>query len=125
KIAEFIHRKLINPASFNRMVIVIVFLALPCMAQQDRGTILGVVQDTSQSVIAGATVLVENQGTGAALSLTTDASGIFVVPDVSIGAYRVTASYQGFKRRVQEDVVLRVSDRLRLVLTLQPGDIKE
>jgi Carboxypeptidase regulatory-like domain len=91
------------------------------MAQQDRGTILGLVQDPSEAVVANATVLIQNQVTGKELRLTTDSSGLFVAPELPVGTYRVSASSHGFKTTLQENIVLRVSDRTRLVLTLEPG----
>ena len=94
-------------------------------AQQDRATVLGTVLDSSQAVVAGAEVVVQNQETGREYRLTTDSSGLFVAPEIPVGTYRVTASLQGFKTRVQEGIVLRVSDRTRLVLTLEPGELKE
>ena len=94
-------------------------------AQQDRATVLGTVLDSSQAVVAGAEVVVQNQETGREYRLTTDSSGLFVAPEIPVGTYRVTASLQGFKTRVQEGIVLRVSDRTRLVMTLEPGELKE
>ena len=83
------------------------------MAQQDRATILGLVQDPSEAVVANATVLIQNQVTGKELRLTTDSSGLFVAPELPVGTYRVSASSQGFKTTLQENIVLRVSDRDR------------
>jgi hypothetical protein len=102
-----------------------VLAVLPCIGQQDRGTILGVVEDASGGVIPGAAVTVENQGTGQALTYQTDSAGVFVAPEIPIGTYRVSVSAPGFRKRVQEGIVLRVSDRVQLTLTLQPGDVKE
>jgi hypothetical protein len=108
-----------------KLVFLTACVAQPCLAQQDRGTILGIVQDSSESVIAGATVVVTNEATGRELKLTTDSSGLFVAPEIPVGTYRVAASLQGFKTKVQEGIVLRVSDRTRLVMTLEPGEVRE
>jgi Carboxypeptidase regulatory-like domain len=94
-------------------------------AQQDRATLLGMVQDSTQAVVAGAEVVVQNQGTGREYKLITDSSGLFVAPEIPVGTYRVTASLQGFKTRIQEGIVLRVSDRTRVLITLEPGEIRE
>jgi hypothetical protein len=115
-------RSLLRPAT---VISLIVFGTISGMAQQDRATILGIVQDTSQAVIAGATVVVRNQGTGQEIRLTTDSSGLFVAPELPVGTYQVSASLQGFKTKVQGGIVLRVSDRTRLVITLEPGEVKE
>jgi hypothetical protein len=74
-----------------------VCLALPATAQTITGTISGDVTDTSGAVVAGATVIVENFGTSEKRTATTTASGSFLVPDLPIGKYKVTASADGFK----------------------------
>ena len=74
------------------LLFLMAFAAPPCLSQQDRGTILGLVQDKSQSVIAGATVVVTNQATGREFKLITDSEGLFVAPEIPVGTYRVAAS---------------------------------
>src|SRR6185295_16749467 len=96
-----------------------------CLAQLDNAAILGTILDTSGAVIPGASVVIQNQGTSATVNLTTDANGNFVAPVLSVGVYRVTVSAKGFKTHVRENITLRVSDRTRLELTLDAGDISE
>ena len=116
------HRILLNAV---RLLFLVACATPLCMAQQDRATLLGMVQDSTQAVVAGAEVVVQNQGTGREYKLITDSSGLFVAPEIPVGTYRVTASLQGFKTRIQEGIVLRVSDRTRVVITLEPGEIRE
>src|SRR5262245_56136551 len=101
------------------------FAALPTPAQQDRGSILGTVLDSSGAAIPNANVVVQNQDTGARRELVTDSSGLFVAPELPVGIYRVTASFQGFKTKVQEGISVRVSDRVKVDLTLEPGETRE
>ncbi|MBO0798456.1 MAG: TonB-dependent receptor, partial [Blastocatellia bacterium] len=108
-----------------KQILLIGVASVAVIAQQDRGTILGTVQDTSGAVVAGATVLVRNQGTGKELKLMTDSSGLFVAPELPVGTYQVTVSLQGFKTNVQDGIVLRVSDRTRLNVNLEPGEVRE
>lgn len=128
---QFLSRGLTtNPCGWtclrNGFLILICFqLVLPALAQQDRGTILGTILDSSGASIANAAVVVENQGTAARRELTTDASGLYVAPELPIGVYRVTASFQGFKTKVQPDISVRVSDRVKVDLTLEPGETRE
>jgi len=116
------NRSSLHSACFALVALCVIF---PCVAQQDRGTILGTVQDTSGSVIPGASVAVENQGTGQTFTSVTDSAGGFVAPEIPIGTYRVTATFTGFKKNVQQGIILRVSDRVQLQVTLEPGDVKE
>lgn len=107
------------------LVITFLLTVFPCLAQLDTGVILGTVLDPSAAVVPNATVVVENQGTGAAYNLKTDAAGNFIAPALAVGMYRVTASAPGFKTRVNENLRLQVSDRLRVELVLETGQVSE
>ena len=76
-------------------LMVALFLASPLAAQELRGSIEGVVKDTSGAVLPGATVEAKTD-TGVVLSSATDAGGIFRFPSVPPGMYEVTATLQGF-----------------------------
>ncbi|MGH9629780.1 MAG: TonB-dependent receptor [Bryobacteraceae bacterium] len=96
-----------------------------CLAQLDTGVILGTVLDPSGAVVPGATVVVENQGTGASYNLTTDSSGSYIATALPVGTYRVSASAPGFKTRVNENMRVQVSDRLVVDITLETGQVSE
>ena len=83
----------------------ILLCALSSSAQKISGDISGDVTDKSGGVIAGATVTVENTGTGFTRTTTTNASGNFRIPELPIGTYRVSVSSQGFKTTVSNVVV--------------------
>ncbi|MGH8865197.1 MAG: TonB-dependent receptor, partial [Burkholderiales bacterium] len=91
----------------------------------DTGAILGTLTDSNGAVMPKAAVVVQNQGTGASYTLSTDETGNFIASALSVGVYRVTASAAGFKTRVVENLRLQVSDRLRLAITLEPGEVTE
>lgn len=98
---------------------------LPCFAQLDTGVILGTILDASGAVVPGANVVVTNQGTGATYRLVTDDSGNYIVSALAVGAYTVTASATGFKTSVNENLRVQVSDRLRVDMTLETGQVSE
>ena len=72
-------------------------LAVPAFAQEQRGSIEGVVKDAQGGVLPGVTVEAKNQNTGAAISTVTDGSGVFRFPSVAPGVYDVTATLAGFQ----------------------------
>jgi hypothetical protein len=76
------------------LLLLIGSLAAPAWAQEQRGSIEGVVKDSSGAVLPGATVEADNAGR--INSTTTDASGAFRFPSLAPGNYRVSASLQGF-----------------------------
>ena len=109
----------------GRTVLGVFLGCIAALAQLDTGSVLGTVFDSSRAVVASARVVIENQGTGVAVESMTDAQGNFLVPVLPVGTYRVTVSSDGFKSQLKEDIRLRVSDRVRLLFSLEPGSVTE
>ncbi|MFZ0427548.1 MAG: carboxypeptidase-like regulatory domain-containing protein, partial [Acidobacteriota bacterium] len=100
-------------------------LATQCFAQGTEGSIVGVVRDALGGVIPGVDITIRNEGTGISRPLRTDEAGRYSAPALSVGTYSVTAELAGFKTFVQTGIRLDVSDRLRVDITLQIGDVAE
>jgi hypothetical protein len=100
-----------------------VSLALPLAAQSPNGTINGRVLDPSNKVISGADILVINDATGVQYSGKTNEDGIYVVPNLPPGAYRLQVSKVGFKVIIKPDIVLNVQDALSINFTLPVGAV--
>src|SRR5207245_2470874 len=79
------------------LAILALVLAAPAFAQRSTGSIRGVVKDATQAVLPGATVTVTNEDTGLLRTTTTNAAGVYSVPDLPVGRYKVSAELQGFK----------------------------
>lgn len=77
-------------------------------AQMSTGTISGTVSDATGAVIPGAAVTVKNVDTGVSRSLTTNAQGRYVVPQLSPGDYEVTTTASGFQTEVRRGITLAV-----------------
>ncbi|PYQ39203.1 MAG: hypothetical protein DMG99_16780, partial [Acidobacteria bacterium] len=98
---------------------------LPLQAQVDTGSITGTVTDASGAVVNGAKVTLTNEGTGAALSLTTGSDGSYTFSPVRIGSYKIDASAQGFKTVSQTHIVVNVSANVLVNLKLPTGSVSE
>ena len=98
-----------------------VSLALPLAAQSTNGTINGRVLDPSNKVIGGADILVINDATGVQYSGKTNEDGIYMVPNLPPGAYRLQVSKRGFKTLIKADIVLNIQDALSINFTLPIG----
>ena len=103
----------------------VTLLAFPLLAQSPNGTINGLVLDPSNRVIAGADVLVINDVTGVRYSSKTNNEGIYVVPNLPPGPYRLQISKVGFKTLIKPDIVLNVQDALSINFTLPVGAVFE
>src|SRR5436190_1275154 len=69
-------------------------LAVPavCLAQSERGSITGVVQDTSKAAIPGVSVKVINTATNAATDVVSSESGDYSAANLPPGPYRIEAA---------------------------------
>ena len=97
------------------------FAALCLFAQGERGTFNGTVSDPSGAVIAGATVKAANVATGVEVNNSTTESGVYRMPYLVPGTYRITVTAPGFKTAVRENVVLAVAQTLTVDFTLEVG----
>lgn len=95
------------------------------LAQSPNGTISGLVLDPAHSVIVGADVLIVNDGTGVKYSTKTNEEGIYVLPNLPPGPYRIQVSKVGFKAIIKPDIVLNVQDALSINFTLPIGALLE
>lgn len=100
-------------------------LSHPGLAQDTRGTISGTVTDAQSAVIAGATVVVTNSGTGVSTRLTTNSSGYYEAPLLLPGTYTITVEMDGFKRMVRSGINLALSERLQVNFQLEVGGTTE
>src|SRR5256712_4363442 len=110
------------------MTAVLLFLFLsvqPLQAQVDTGSILGTIADASGAPISGAKVTLTNEGTGAALSFTTSADGVYKFTPLKIGSYKVTATFQGFQTTAQTNIAVNVGADVVINFSLKPGALTQ
>ncbi len=100
-------------------------LALPLMAQLNRGTITGIVTDSSGATIPAAQVTVKQTATNQATRVATSDSGQYNVPNLAPGAYDIAIEAKGFKRFLLSKADLRATDVLRIDAVLDVGSMVE
>src|SRR5580704_4931457 len=88
------------------------------------GEIKGTAIDASGAVVAGVTVTITNVQTGVKTAVTTNTDGIYDVPDVALGQYKVSFSKVGFRTLVREGITLQIQT-IQVDATLQVGSISE
>ena len=94
-------------------------------AQSPNGTISGLVVDSTSAIIAGADVLLADDATGVQYASKTNESGIYVLPNLPPGTYRLQVSKAGFKTLIKPDILLNIQDALAINFTLPIGAISE
>ena len=98
----------------------IVLLGLSSLAAwgQSTASLSGTVTDPSGAVVAGAHVTVHNLGTGLDRVVDTDAAGLYDVPSLQPGDYKVQASARGFSAYVVPKVTLDVDRQVTVNMRL-------
>jgi hypothetical protein len=94
-------------------------------AQDFRGGITGRITDSSGGRLPGVTVTAMNVATKVASSTTTNGEGDYTILYLTPGVYSLTAELSGFKKVVQENVQVRISDRVGIDLKMDVGRIEE
>jgi carboxypeptidase family protein len=104
-----------------------VALATPalCFAQSERGSVTGVVQDSSKAGIPGVSVNVINTATNATTSVVSTESGAYSAANLPPGTYRIEASLTGFRSAKLEGIRLTAGTTARVDITLDLGAIEE
>jgi hypothetical protein len=112
-----------------RKIAFAVFLSLLLMprvkGQSANGTISGIVTDPSGAAIAGADVIVQNGETSVQYTTESNSEGVYVVPDLPPGLYRIQIAKIGFKTIIKPDILLHLQDALAINFTLPVGAASE
>ena len=109
---------------FPRFVPLYVAFALSTvhlLAQSPEGNINGLVSDPSSAAVVGAEIVAVNDVTGVQYTTKTNSEGIYVIPNLPPGPYRLQVSKVGFKTLIKPDIVLNVQDALSINFTLPIG----
>ena len=95
------------------------------VAQSTDATISGVVVDPAGKAITDAEIEILNDATGVHYASRTNGDGIYAVPILPPGQYRVQVSKIGFKTLIKPGVVLNVQSALAINFTLPLGATSE
>lgn len=90
-------------------------------SQATTGLIQGTVLDANGAVISGASVSVQNVGTGFQRSITTNSDGFFSAPLLPLGRYRITAKANGFADSILENVDVTIGQTASFRIDMKVG----
>jgi len=92
---------------------------------QTSGTIQGTVTDPSGAAVAGAKIVVRNEGTGEERTTQTDSAGAYQVAALPVGNYQVELQAQGFQGQILKGLVLQVSQTVVQNVQLAVGGVTQ
>lgn len=84
----------------------------------------GLLEDQSGSVVPNALVTVRNEQTGSRRTTQSNSSGLYSIPSLQPGVYRVIVQAPGFETVLRESVLLQVGTNARLDFTMPIGDAR-
>ncbi len=109
-----------------------VYVLLGCLAvanclfaQGERGTLNGTVSDPSSLVIGGASVKAVNVATNVESVASTTDAGVYRIPYLIPGTYRISVSVPGFKGALRDNVNLSVAQTLTVDFRLEVGAVSD
>jgi outer membrane receptor protein involved in Fe transport len=98
---------------------------LNTFAQETTGTITGQVTDEKGAAVAGAQITVADVQRGFERTYQTTEEGVYTAPQLPVGTYTLTVEGAGFKKHVQENIVINVNDRRPVDIVLEAGQVTE
>jgi hypothetical protein len=95
------------------------------LAQEFRATISGRVSDSQGATVAGAKILATQVGTEAKFETVSASDGLYTIPFLPPGTYRLVVESPGFKRYVRESLTAGANERLGIDIQLEVGAVTE
>jgi hypothetical protein len=99
--------------------------ATTALAQYTTARLSGTVEDNSGAAVPGATVIMEQAGTGYRQEVKTGAAGEYLFPSLPIGSYQLTVKMVGFGTYVQKGIGLQVGQAASQKVTLAIGTVAQ
>ena len=111
--------------SLSALLITLLCLAAPSFAQGDRGSITGIITDAAGAVVPNVQIIATQVDTNTAFKATSTSVGVYRIPYLPPGTYRVSAAMTGFKAAVVDSVVVAVASVVTADLKLELGSTSE
>src|ERR1700687_1302623 len=110
----------------STLLLALAIIFSPTVLRADvTGSILGVVRDRTQAVVAGAHIVATNVQTNFKQETVSAADGSYRILALPAGNYKLTATAPGFQQFTTTDIDLKVNDQLRIDVILEVGTVQQ
>src|SRR2546425_7805000 len=96
----------------KRLLVSGFLISVMLFGQGERGAFTGTVSDPSGSAVPNAAIVATHLETNIETKAVTTDSGVYRMPYLPLGTYRITASASGFKTGDISNITLRVAQTL-------------
>ncbi len=104
------------------IVAIVIFLSGSTgLSQNVTSSISGTISDATGAVVPNAKINVHNDGTGQALSVTTDAHGSYTLTNIQPGNYTLSVSAEGFQAETQKGITVDPNIGRQVNVALKTG----
>src|SRR6202049_5168075 len=118
-------RKVLGYLGVGTALLLSLLCSHPVHGQVVGGTISGTISDRSGAVVANATVSLQNLATGVTTAVTTNAQGLYSLPNLLPGNYQETVSATGFEKAIRNGIILTVGSQMVSNVEMKVGAINE
>ena len=112
-------------ALVRRLLLTVLLIAAPALAQISGGAFRGEIHDESSAVMPQAKITIRSNETGLEVIAESNAEGLYLTPNLTPGSYLLSATKPGFKAEVFGPVVLEVNQTVRVDFALAVGSITD
>jgi hypothetical protein len=109
------------PWALSLMVLLILSVVLPAIAQDTAAQLSGTVLDSSSAVVPHVHLTISNDGTGLTKQTDSDDTGGYVFRELPPGIYSLNVSNAGYASYVQKGIQLTVAQHATLPVNLKVG----
>jgi hypothetical protein len=106
-------------------MLIAVFASVPAAAQTSQSEIRGTVVDQSGGGLPGVTVTATHVDTGTVRTTVTSETGVFLMPALPVGLYRVNLELAGFTSVIRENLRLEVGQSALLNFSMKLANVAE
>jgi Carboxypeptidase regulatory-like domain len=107
------------------LLTIVLSTAVFAQSQALNGQIEGVVSDSNGANVPNATITALNTQTGTTRTVKSDGSGVYRLPLLPLGSYRVTIEATNFKKLVRDGITLTTGQTATIDAELQAGGATE
>jgi hypothetical protein len=110
---------------FVNFALLVTIFSSAALAQTFRGSIQGIVTDSSGAAVPGAQIKVFSPGTGLSRSISANDQGEYVASELPLGTYSVTVEKQGYRTTTLTQIPVSVGAPARADVKLTTGMVQE
>lgn len=109
----------------RRLLLTVLSIAAPAMAQISGGAFRGEIHDESNAVMPQAKITIRSKETGLEVVAESNGDGLYITPNLTPGSYLLSATKPGFKTEVFGPVALEVNQTVRVDFALAVGSVTD